>query len=258
MVVIGDLAVSFFAALAVMSCAFVVGWYKKRYDSVDVAWGMAILASVIVQIPFHFTQSTVAIAASACICLWALRLSFHIGKRWLHAKTEDPRYVALKKQWPKRFVGLQTFFRIYLVQAVLAVIVSLPGIALWLDKPAVSSLTMVGLVLWVGGFIIESVADYQLRSHVAQKPGTLMTSGLWRYSRHPNYFGELVMWWGIACLSLSSPSWWLATIGAATISILIIFISGIPPSEQRSSRYPNWNEYRRATSVLVPLPPQQR
>ncbi len=108
--------------------------------------------------------------------------------------------------WPKKLVNLQIFLRLFLLQAVLAVVISLPIIIVYYYRPPITLLALIGTSLWLIGFVFETIADRQFRSFTAHSQHTgLMTGGLWRYSRHPNYFGEVTMWCGIVVLSLSTP-----------------------------------------------------
>jgi steroid 5-alpha reductase family enzyme len=114
--------------------------------------------------------------------------------------------------------------------------------------------TILGFVIWVVGIAYEAVADYQLRVFIkSKKPGEIMQRGLWRNSRHPNYFGELASWWGAAAVGLSLQQWW-AVIGAGVITVLITKISGIPLLEQHYATNPAFQKYKKHTSVLIPLP----
>jgi steroid 5-alpha reductase family enzyme len=110
------------------------------------------------------------------------------------------------------------------------------------------------VAVWVAGFTIETLADKQLRQFISNpaNKGHLMTRGLWRYSRHPNYFGELTMWWGLGIIALGVPNGLIGLLGPALISHLIIFVSGIPPTEKAFQGRIGWDEYKRRTSVLVP------
>ena len=110
--------------------------------------------------------------------------------------------------------------------------------------------------MWLSGFICEAIADQQLGRFLRQRTGdTTMQSGLWKYSRHPNYFGELLMWWGIGFISLTFGP--IGLMGPMAISYLIIFISGIPPAEKNAAKRSDWVEYKRRTSVLIPWPPRK-
>jgi steroid 5-alpha reductase family enzyme len=132
---------------------------------------------------------------------------------------------------------------------------------LFINKSAASSLGIfdyVGLAIWMLGFYFESVGDSQLAKFMKDplNKGKLMTSGLWKYTRHPNYFGEVTQWWGMWIIALSVPSGFIAIIGPLTITVLILKISGIPMLEKRMQLNPDFEAYKRRTSVFFPLPPK--
>jgi steroid 5-alpha reductase family enzyme len=147
------------------------------------------------------------------------------------------------------------FGRIYILQALLACIVSLPVITLIYSHQSWGPFVFFGALLWLIGLSIETIADRQLRRYIASaQPGGLMTEGLWSYSRHPNYFGEILVWWGVAIMGIGTQFAPLGFVGALVISGLIIFVSGIPPSERGMKTRSGWDAYKRRTSVLIPLP----
>ena len=116
----------------------------------------------------------------------------------------------------------------------------------------------IGVVVWLIGFYFEVVGDLQLSRFLANpsNKGTLMTSGLWRYTRHPNYFGEVTQWWGIYLIAVSVPYGWVGIIGPALITILILKVSGIPLLEKHKAGQPEWEAYKSRTSKFIPLPPR--
>jgi steroid 5-alpha reductase family enzyme len=122
-------------------------------------------------------------------------------------------------------------------------------------------LVVLGLSIWILGFIFEAVGDAQLDRfiHDPKNKGKLMTSGLWKYTRHPNYFGEMAMWWGIAmiCLMLPSVYWIFVFLSPALITYLLLYVSGVPMLEGLMRKHPDWVEYERRTSVIIPLPPKK-
>jgi steroid 5-alpha reductase family enzyme len=121
-------------------------------------------------------------------------------------------------------------------------------------------ISIIGVGLWLIGFIFELIADQQLTGFLRNKdkPQKVMDGGLWRYSRHPNYFGEVTTWWGIGILVASTTdTWWLPLLGPVVITYLIVFVSGIPPLERRHRHNPSYAEYNRRTSVFIPLPPRR-
>ncbi len=116
-----------------------------------------------------------------------------------------------------------------------------------------------GIAVWLTGFFFEATGDWQLKQFV-QNPanrGKLINTGLWRYSRHPNYFGEVTQWWGIYLIALSTPRGWITILGPITITVLILFVSGIPMLEKKYHGRPEFEAYKRRTSAFFPLPPKQ-
>jgi steroid 5-alpha reductase family enzyme len=117
-------------------------------------------------------------------------------------------------------------------------------------------LDLLGIIIWIVGFYFESTGDAQLKKFIADpaNKGKLMDKGLWHYSRHPNYFGEVTMWWGIFVIALSVPYGIVSIIGPIVITILITKISGIPLVEKSFAGKPGFDEYKRTTSIFFPLP----
>lgn len=164
----------------------------------------------------------------------------------------------MRQRWKKNFERT-IFLRIYLLQYVLNLLIGLPVIYVNLTgaKPA-SFLTLLGAMVWLVGMTFEVVRDAQLEAHMKKKTGKLMTTGLWKYTRHPNYFGESTIWWGIYLLSLSA-SWsnvWLI-INPLVLTLLLLFISGVPLLEKKMSQRPDWDAYAKKTSKFIPLPPKK-
>lgn len=247
----------FVAALAVQLVAFIIALSLKRVDVVDIAWGLSFIAVVKgLQLSSPSLTPWVLIV-DILVTLWGLRLAWHIYRRFKGSLQQDARYTALMEQWPERYQGVQIFVKIFLSQALLATVISLPVILIHFYQPVTMPIAIIGLVLWVFGFIYESVADRQLARFLQQHRGELMQRGVWKYSRHPNYFGEMTMWWGISLIACTTPLWWVGLIGAATITYLLCFVSGIPLAENRSKTKKGWNKYRSTTSVLLPWPPKR-
>lgn len=177
----------------------------------------------------------------------------------MHSSGEDPRYKEMSKQW-KGSAALNAYLRIFVVQGILATAVSASVIAVNLShESAISAWTFVGAAIWLVGFLFELIGDAQLKKHLAnpKNKGNLMTGGLWRYTRHPNYFGEATQWWGIFVIALAVPLGWVSVIAPLTIMILLLFVSGVPLTEKRFEGRPGWREYKKRTSVFLPLPPKK-
>lgn len=256
MMLLTTVTLSLVAAAAFMSAMFMAGHRLKRYDVVDVAWGLTFIVISLVSLAANRANLT-SIVLCCIVAIWGVRLSAHIYRRFRAAPHEDKRYVELRKRWRSSNLAATIYGRIYLVQAVLATIVCLPVLVIHAAQMDVQSMYLwSGLLVWLAGFTIEAVGDHQLQSFLRnpQHKGSLMTSGLWKYSRHPNYFGELVQWWGIGVIALGVPFGWIGLIGPVMISYLIIFVSGVPPVERAFKGRPGWAEYKAQTSTLIPLP----
>ena len=250
-----DVLASFLVALAAVTIVFVVAYSRnRRYDLIDSAWGPLFVVIAWYGFFSHARMTLAGFILAIMVTVWGLRLSGHIFKRWLGATAEDPRYIELRQNWPKRAFDLQNYTRIYVVQALLATLVSLPVTIFMASQQDFNNLYIAGLLIWIVGFCFEVVSDQQLSQFIRSRKGELMTEGLWRYSRHPNYFGEITLWWGVAIMALSAPLGWLGVVGSITITVLIVFVSGVPPAERRMAKKEGWETYRDRTSVVIPLP----
>ncbi len=247
--------VSLTAALVFMSLIFVIARRMRRYDLVDVAWGLVFIVITITAFMVNGAIDTTRIVLLVLVGIWGFRLASHIYRRLRATDSEDKRYVELRKKWQSKNEDLAIYLRIYCMQALLAALVCAPVIvSMASDANQNGLLLTIGIGVWVIGFTIESLADRQLRKFIADAThkGQLMTRGLWRYSRHPNYFGEVTMWWGVGIIALGVPFAWIGLVGPLLISYLIIFVSGVPPTEKAFAGRPGWKEYQQRTSVLVP------
>lgn len=238
-----------------MTVWFLVARKRQRIDTVDIAWGggFVVLAwATLLQAPSFRSQLIANI-----VTVWGLRLAYHIYSRH-KGRSIDPRYTELSSKWKGNF-WLRAYLSIFLLQGVLVMIVGLP-ILVATNRPLdnLAWLSVVGTIIWSLGFITEALADYQLSEFLKQKkrPKILQT-GLWKYSRHPNYFGELVQWWAVGIIALQVSYGWLGLIGPLTLSVLIIFISGIPPIERAKSNDKEYQAYKKQTSPLILLPPRK-
>lgn len=249
-------ALSLLSAAVFLSLVFVYGHATKRYDIIDTAWGLVFIVIAFVNVALSGQVSWTGWLVAGLVTIWGVRLAWHIFRRFRHAPAEDARYTELRKKWPQKYVGLQVFLRIYLVQALLATLVSLPVIVAMHSPASPPWVALAGGLVWLIGFTIESTGDRQLKQFLAQPAnrGKLMTSGLWHYSRHPNYFGEMTQWWGIGIIGFGASLMFAALVGPLIITLLLRFVSGVPPAERRAASKPGWDEYKKKTRMLVPLP----
>jgi steroid 5-alpha reductase family enzyme len=236
---------------------FVLAMVRQDNSIADIAWGPGLVAAGLVTLWWQQPGGLLPVLATALVAMWAARLAVHVAMRnW--GRREDRRYATWRRDWGHWFV-LRTFVQVFLLQGFLLIVVSLP--LLWMNTfgGSVGWLAVLGTLVWLKGFIWESVADYQLvhfLKHDANK-GKLLTSGLWHYSRHPNYFGEVTQWWGIWLMALSVSGGWLTVLGPLLITFLIANVSGIPMLEERRKDDAHFKEYARKTNALIPWFPKK-
>jgi len=237
---------------------FLVSILKKRNDVADIAWGLGFVFLAWSAL-FIFGEYTVrSIMVTFLVSVWGFRLATHIYQRNKH-KAEDSRYLEWRNQWGKWFL-LRSYAQVFLLQVFFLFLISLP--ILVIASSSDKSLTMLdglGLFIWSAGFFFEVMGDWQLKQFISDKrhKGQVMQSGLWRYTRHPNYFGEVTLWWGIFILALSVPNGLVTVIGPITITLLILFVSGVPLLEKKYAGRPDFEEYKKRTSIFLPLPPRE-
>jgi steroid 5-alpha reductase family enzyme len=240
-----------------MSLWFVVSLVKKRNDVADVAWGLGFILMSWTSMYLAGDFGMRGLIVSLLVSIWGLRLAWHIHNR-NKGKTEDYRYLAWRNEWGKWFY-LRSYLQVYLLQGALLFLIVFP--VLLINRSVGSGLGLldiIGVVVWLIGFYFESVGDAQLAKFIKDpaNKGKLMQSGLWSYTRHPNYFGEVVQWWGIWLIALSLPMGWIGIVGPLTISILILKVSGIPMLERKMEENPAFADYKRRVSKFFPLPPR--
>lgn len=254
---IGILVVSLAALATYMSIWCLIGRWRQRIDVVDTAWGGGYI--VVALVAFVAKQNLRTELIGLLVLLWGLRLAVHIWQR-ASRKGPDPRYEELSSKWHTSHPWLRAYFSIFLLQGLLILMISLPISVAASETASIGKpLAIVGAAVWLLGFVTEAVADHQLNAFISRSDnqGKVLDTGLWRYSRHPNFFGELVQWWAIGLLALGPTIGWLGLIGPLTLSILIIFVSGIPSVEKRRRDNREYQIYKQRTSVLIPLPPRQ-
>lgn len=240
-------------------------WYTlsvilKRNDIADVAWGanaviFALLVWLLTQVSLLSPQGILLLT----LIFWGTRLSWHIAKR-MHKKSEDPRYSRYRQEWKESF-ALKSFLFIFLGQTLLISIIAIAPLYIFLYGESFSwnFFSFLGITLWIFGFFFESLADKQLKTFLTnpENKGKLMTQGLWKYSRHPNYFGEATMWWGLFLITLSFPFGWFALISPLTITFFLLKVTGVPLAERSLENHPEFSAYKKRTSIFFPLPPRK-
>ena len=249
------------AAAVAIAAYMVVVWALSlplRDASIaDVFWGpgFAFVAIVSASLSPPSARATLLVVLTSA---WGLRLALHIGTRWRKKKEEDRRYQAMRATWGDRF-PLVSLFTVFLLQGGLLWTVSLPlqaGAALGAGRP-IGPLDIAGVALFAVGLTFEAVGDAQLSRFLADpgNRGKVMESGLWRYTRHPNYFGDALVWWGLGLIGAASGAWW-CLLGPALMTFLLVRVSGVSLLEKDiAGRRPEYVAYVRRTSSFLPLPP---
>lgn len=251
---------------AYMCAAFVVSLIRRDNGTADIAYGLGF--ALVGWVSYVLGGgSVVGFLVTVLATVWALRLSLRIFLR-SRGKPEDFRYAAWRQEWGSSFV-LRSFLQVYLLQGAVIYLVALPVLLLnvYGGDFGIGVIGIVGLLLWIIGFFFEAVGDAQLDAFI-RKPenkGHVMSAGLWRYTRHPNYFGESLMWWALALvafdtlmLTLALPWALVPFAGAALITFLLLKVSGVPMLEKRFAGNPEWEAYKTRTSMFVPFPPLKR
>jgi steroid 5-alpha reductase family enzyme len=244
-------------ALAVVhSVAFAVGRRIGRYNVVDVAWGIGFVAIAAVAAILGHGDPTRRWLLLALVSIWGLRLSWHIQRKTA-GKGEDPRYAALLGD---ATVG-QVLRKVFLLQACITWFVSLPlqlsAVTGATPKPLIT-VAAVGVAVWLVGVTFEAVGDRQLKvfkSYPANR-GVVMDRGLWAWTRHPNYFGDAAVWFGLWLITING--WWaLATVGSPLLmTYFLVYVTGARLTEKLMAGRPGFDEYKARTAFFFPRPPK--
>lgn len=241
-----------------MSVWFCVALWRKRNDIADIIWGLGFIVASACALLFNPPSASRPILVTLLVFIWGSRLTIRIFLR-NRKKAEDSRYRTWREEWGDHFI-LRTYLQIFMLQGVLILIISAPILYIIIsDNSPLTYFDYLGSAIWAIGFIFETIGDYQLDRFKSdpRNKGKIMKYGLWRFSRHPNYFGEVFLWWGVFLIAVSVENGWLTIIGPATITLLILKISGIPLAEKRLYEKDEFQHYMEATSVFIPMPPRK-
>ncbi|MFD4030837.1 DUF1295 domain-containing protein [Streptomyces sp. NPDC058637] len=253
-----NLAAGAGAALAVMLVTFLVALRKRLHRIVDVAWGLGFAAVALISYAMSngHGDGVLRVLVTALTVVWGLRLAVHIGRRG-HGHGEDPRYAAMLAKAPGS-PDLYALRKVYLLQGALVWLISLPVQAAYYLAGPPGGWVWAGTALWAVGTVFETVGDAQLerfRRDPANK-GRIMDRGLWSWTRHPNYFGDFCVWWGLFLLVCGNPAVAATTlVSPVVMSLLLVKGSGKALLERHMEGRPGYAEYRARTSGFFPLPP---
>lgn len=252
-----NLAVTAAAVLVLMVVAWWVGVRRGKHDGVDVVWGLGFVLIAVVTAVLADGPVWRRVLVTTLVALWGLRLAWHIHRR-NRGKPEDRRYQELLAKAPGN-PNRYALYSVYLLQGAVMWLVSLPvqyaqyGDGTWLVVPF-------GVALWLVGFTFETVGDAQLTRFTADSSNRtkVLKTGLWRYTRHPNYFGDACVWWGFLVLACHDWPGLVTVVGPAAITYLLARGTGKPLLEKSiRDRRPEYAEYVARTSGFFPLPPKK-
>ena len=249
--------VNLLVIVVVMTSVWILSTMIRDASIVDIVWGAGCVVVAWSSWITSDADGLAALAVRVCVTVWGLRLAGYLAWRNL-GKGEDFRYQAMRRKYGARF-PLISFVTVFLLQGALMWVVSLPVQVVHDVDPQASPVLVVGVAVWAVGLAFEVVGDLQLARFKADpaSAGRVMDTGLWRYTRHPNYFGDFLVWWGIAIMALSSVASMVGVIGAVVMSVLLMRVSGVPMLEHSmAKRRPGYVEYQRRTSAFFPRPPR--
>jgi len=193
------------------------------------------------------------------VAVWAVRLAVHLFLR-NRGHGEDPRYRAMRRRWGESRFPVVSLLTVFLFQGALLWVVSLPVQAAFISSERLTWLDALGAAVWALGFVFETVGDLQLtrfRTDPANE-GRVLENGLWAYTRHPNYFGNATLWWGLGLIALAAGRWW-ALAGPLVMTVLLLRVSGVPLLERRMKRTrPDYAAYVSRTSSFFPMPRKEK
>lgn len=252
--------------LVLVSCVFVLAHVLQDNSVMDICYGPIFLITAVLTQTITDTSGFLPVLITLCIALWSTRLGVRIFRKNF-SKPEDARYAQWRSAWSTRgraYFILRSYLQINVLQGLVIAVVLLPFVVSF-SYPHQFSLfsTVIGLIVFITGLTIETLADWQLDSFIARKKAgietaVLMTKGLFAYSRRPNYFGETLIWWGLAIMVLPLPFGWIALASPLLITYIVTKVTGPMLEKQFLERYgETYREYMTTTSYFIPLPPKK-
>ncbi len=241
-------------AAALATITWVVSVAKRNASIVDAVWSLMFLAMAGVYAAHSNLAGPRVRLVLALVCVWALRLSLYIA--WRNAgHGEDRRYQEIRARNQPNF-AVKSLYLVFWLQAGLAWVISLPLYAALAAGGALTPFDYAGAALWAVGFAFEAGGDWQLARFKANPAnrGRVMDRGFWRYTRHPNYFGDFCVWWGLYLIAAAAGGWWSVP-GPVLMSVLLMRVSGVTLLEKDiGERRPAYAEYVRRTNAFFPGP----
>lgn len=239
-----------------MNLMFLLALRLKDNSIVDIGWGIGFI--LIAGLGFwRHADGVVPLAVLVMTTLWGARLAGYIYLR-SRGKGEDFRYAKWREQWGNSVVW-RSYLQVFMLQGIIMLLVASPLFSVFsCGGDEVNWMMVVGIILWAVGFLFEAVSDGQMmrfKSDPANK-GRIMQNGLWRYSRHPNYFGEALLWWGIGLAGFSTELWYLSFAGPGLLTFLLLRVSGVAMLERKYVGNPDYQSYVETTRSFIPWFPK--
>ncbi|WP_184928889.1 DUF1295 domain-containing protein [Saccharothrix ecbatanensis] len=243
-----------------MVVTFTVSVVRNRHDTLDIAWGpgFALIASTTFLLSSGQDDTTTRVLVTVLTVVWGVRLAVHIGLR-SRGEPEDHRYAEMRRR-ARGNPHLHVLVRAYVAQAIVLWLVSLPVQVAQYGTGVHPALMAAGAVLWLVGVVFEAVGDWQLQRFRADpgNRGRVLDRGLWRYTRHPNYFGDACVWWGLFLLACSSWHGLVTVVSPVLMTFVLARGTGKPMLEEHlRRRRPAYADYVQRTSGFFPLPPRR-
>ena len=244
-------------AVAIGIAAWLYSVVRRDVSIVDGLWSLMILASLAAYIGFSGSWTARGALLLVLVAVWAIRLSVHITVR-NHGKPEDRRYQAIRANNGPNF-WFKSLYIVFGLQAVLAWFIAMPAIVASGSAVPLGWMDLAAVMAWSLGMYFEVVGDWQLLRFRRDRDtdNAVLDLGLWRYTRHPNYFGEALVWWGVYLAALPAGAWW-TLLSPLLMTILLLRVSGVALLERDiAERRPAYREYIQRTSAFVPAPPRR-
>lgn len=247
-------ALGFVAVLGLATLTWVVSLVKRDVSIVDAVWSLMLLAAALVYTAGAGLYTGRTALVLVLVTLWALRLSIFITWRsW--GEPEDRRYRDIREKYEPNF-SLKSLGIVFAFQGLLAWVISMPLWAALTVRASFSGFDVLAVGLWTAGMVLETVADWQLARFKANPAnrGQVMDRGLWRYTRHPNYFGECILWWGLYLFAIPTGAWW-TIVSPLLLTYLLLKFSGVALLESTIvDRRPGYRAYMARTNAFIPGP----
>lgn len=236
-----------------MTLVFLLAMVLKDNSIVDIFWGLGFIVLTAYSLWKADDIDIKKIIVSTLVLIWGLRLAAHIFLR-NRGRGEDFRYANWRRTW-KYFV-LRSFFQVFMLQGFFMLIIALPVLHINHGTPVdYGMIDVAGLLIFLAGFLFEVIGDAQLAAFRkdSANTGKIITTGLWKYTRHPNYFGEALLWWGIWLMAVPVVDGIFTVISPITITLLLRYVSGVPMLETKYEGRADWEDYKRRTPVFLPF-----